>query len=77
MYADEMLAKNPTIFQVHELLKTALFRENDRVQDGFQKLPNGLVGVTSIKGRGVSLFWLSVSFALAASCSWKISNSLF
>jgi hypothetical protein len=43
MYANDTPAKNPKIFQVHELLKTALCRENDRVQDGLQELPNGSV----------------------------------
>jgi hypothetical protein len=43
MYANDTPAKNPKIIQVHELLKTALCRENDRVQDGLQELPNGSV----------------------------------
>jgi len=43
MYANDMLAKNPKVFQVQELPKTALCRENDRFHDMLQKLPNGSV----------------------------------
>jgi hypothetical protein len=43
MYANDMLAKNPKVFQSQELPKTALSRENDHFQDKLQKLPNGSV----------------------------------
>jgi hypothetical protein len=33
MYANDMLAKNPKVFQVQELPKNALCRENDRFHD--------------------------------------------
>ncbi len=37
MYANDMLAMNPKVFQVQELPKTALCRENDRFHDMLQK----------------------------------------
>jgi hypothetical protein len=43
MYANDMLAKNPKVFQVQELPKTALCRENDCSPNRLQKLPNGWV----------------------------------
>jgi len=49
MYANDMLPKNPKVFQVQEVPKTALCRENDRFQDRLQKLPNG-----SVHGLGTS-----------------------
>jgi hypothetical protein len=41
MYANDMLAKNPKVFQFQELPKTALCRESDRFQDRLQNCQNG------------------------------------
>jgi hypothetical protein len=43
MYANDMLAKNPKVFQGKGFPKTALSCENDRFRDELQKLPNGSV----------------------------------
>jgi hypothetical protein len=40
MYAIDMLAKNPKVFQVKQLSQIALRRENSSFHDMVQKLPN-------------------------------------